>query len=242
MSRGIMPSNLTRPYLQSFTNLDGKRIGILGGSFDPVHNGHLTIARAVLSAHSLDNVVFVPAKQNPLKALAVQATDEQRLHMLELAIGDLPDFYISTCELEREGKSYSYLTASDIHDQAPTASLFWIGGFDNLQDRENQKTSLAHWYQKDRFLSLVNFVICTRQTSADISSHSISLKQHILNLDPKLYSEQQKSSLVNHIVEFPPVKASSTAIREMCRGRRYHNIPVPELVRKYLQEQELYRS
>lgn len=124
-----------------------KRIGILGGTYDPIHNAHLAIARAALASASLDRLLFVVAARPPHKTQGAVATPAQRLAMVEAALAEEPGMEASTIELEREGPSYTGETLSELHKIYRDAQLFLIIGLDSLADLPNWKdphTILAH--------------------------------------------------------------------------------------------------
>jgi nicotinate-nucleotide adenylyltransferase len=134
------------------------RIGVYGGSFDPIHVGHLAIARAALESAKLDRVVFVPARQSPLKKYAPQAGAADRLAMLEAAVKDEPRFGISRVELEREGPSY---TVDTLEALAKEGELYLILGSDALSD-------LARWKSPDRVRALAKILVARRPGAPDI--------------------------------------------------------------------------
>ena len=108
------------------------RLGIYGGTFDPIHLGHLLLARDALEQFRLEAVLFVPAGRSPFKATKAHATDTQRLAMLRLALKSNPRFWLTRCELDRPTPSYAYDTALEIGDAFPRAELFWLIGADQL--------------------------------------------------------------------------------------------------------------
>ena len=108
-----------------------RRIGVIGGSFDPIHHGHLLLARFALEQIPLDEVLFIPAADQPLKQGAY-APAEERWAMVELAIADCPDFVASRLELDRPGKSYTVETLRLLHQLYSRAALFFIIGADNI--------------------------------------------------------------------------------------------------------------
>jgi nicotinate-nucleotide adenylyltransferase len=132
-------------------------IGILGGSFDPVHNGHLSIANDALAGAPLDKLLFVPAAQAPLKGRAPSAPAADRLAMLRLALGDNPPPHleISDIELRRGGVSYSVDTARELHRLHPRDTLFWLIGAD-------QAARLKEWRDIRALAELVTFLVMGR--------------------------------------------------------------------------------
>ena len=132
-----------------------ERIGIFGGSFHPIHNGHLLLARHAMEVLSLDRVLFVIDRIPPHKELDGGATTEDRLALLRLALADQPGFYPETMELYREGKSYSFDTLTDLHAREPNAKLFFLMGSDMLR-------SFATWHRPDGISRLATLV-CTER-------------------------------------------------------------------------------
>jgi len=127
------------------------RLGIFGGTFDPVHLGHLLLARDALEQMRLDAVLFVPCAQSPLKSHRTLAGDAQRLAMLKAALRGEPRFWLSRCELDRPGPSYSVDTAREIGAAFPHAELFWLIGRD-------QWAQLDRWHEPDELRRLVRFI------------------------------------------------------------------------------------
>jgi nicotinate-nucleotide adenylyltransferase len=113
------------------------RLGIFGGSFDPVHNGHLAVALACQRNAALHEVWFTPAAIQPLKQSGPHASDADRVEMVRLAAGHEPTWRICTIELDRGGPSYTVDTLRQIHDELPEARLFFLIGADALRDAPN---------------------------------------------------------------------------------------------------------
>lgn len=137
------------------------RLGVFGGSFDPVHVGHLAIALAALDCVPLDRVVFVPARRSPLKAHGPVATSADRLAMLRLATGDEPRFSVSTLELDRPGESYTVATLEALADQG---ELFLILGADAASD-------LPRWHEPERISELATLLVAARPGVAAAGGH-----------------------------------------------------------------------
>lgn len=137
------------------TSAASPRLGILGGSFDPVHLGHLLAAQDAWENAGLDRVVFMPAAQAPLRSAAPQATAEQRLALLRAALEGDDRFALSTLELERGGTSYTIDTVQAFRALHPAAELFWIIGAD-------QAARLPLWHQIAALSQLVQFIVLAR--------------------------------------------------------------------------------
>lgn len=133
-----------------------RRVGILGGTFDPIHYGHLMVAEQVFDQLHLDEVIFFPNAIPPHKEKSNATTDAQRVEMLELALADNPHFSIDTLELERSGKSYTYDTMDILTTLHPDTSFHFIIGADMVMD-------LPNWHRIDELLELVTFVGVKRE-------------------------------------------------------------------------------
>ena len=128
------------------------RVGIFGGTFDPVHVGHLAIARAALDSASLGRVIFVPARRSPLKTTGPIASEADRFAMLEAAVKDEPRFSVSRVELERPGPSFTVDTLEALRDQG---ELSLILGSDALAD-------LPKWRSPERIRQLATLLVARR--------------------------------------------------------------------------------
>lgn len=133
------------------------RVGVFGGSFDPVHVGHLAIANAALEAERLDRVVFVIARRSPLKEHAPVASDADRLAMLVAATKDEPRFAVSRIELDREGPSYTVDTLEALRVEG---ELFLILGSDAAAD-------LGRWRMPERIRELATLLVARRPGAPD---------------------------------------------------------------------------
>jgi len=136
-----------------------KRVGIFGGSFDPVHLGHLLVARAAREEMQLDRLIFVPANRSPFKRAAPPAPDALRLRMLRLALAGVEWSCVSEVELKRGGVSYSVDTVRTLGREFPGAQLFLLIGEDNLE-------SLSSWREAGTLLKLVEFLVIPRPGAA----------------------------------------------------------------------------
>ena len=131
-----------------------KKIGIYGGTFDPIHHAHLILGRQTCEQLGLDRVIFVPAALSPFKK-ATHASGEARMSMLRAAIEGELMFTVNDCELRRPPPSYSIDTVLEIHEREPDAELFWLIGADNV-------SGLNKWHQIDELKKLVQFIVLDR--------------------------------------------------------------------------------
>jgi len=133
-----------------------QRLAVFGGSFDPVHNGHLQIARAARDALRLDLVLFIPCRQSPHKEDGTVASEEERLKMLELATSDLPWANVSEIEMLLPPPSYSWVTAEALNEIYPAARLFWLMGADQWE-------LIQSWARPEYLADLVEFIVHDRR-------------------------------------------------------------------------------
>jgi nicotinate-nucleotide adenylyltransferase len=134
------------------------RLGIFGGTFDPVHHGHLLLARDALEQARLSAVLFVPCAQSPHKTGRPRATNAQRLAMLRGALRGESRFWLSRCEIDRPGPSYAIDTVREIAAAFPRAALSWLIGADQL-------ARLTEWGQWDELRQAVTFLVFPREAN-----------------------------------------------------------------------------
>jgi nicotinate-nucleotide adenylyltransferase len=133
-----------------------ERVGILGGSFDPIHLGHLLLAQAALEELNLERILFVPAGLSPFKTDAPPAASPSlRLEMLQAAIAGEPRFGIDDRELRREGPSYTIDTVTEMLGDYPGVRFLYLIGTDHLRD-------LDHWHRIGELRNLVDFAVLDR--------------------------------------------------------------------------------
>ena len=200
----------------------GRRIGIMGGTFDPIHVGHLITAEMVRSAASLDEVVFIPSARPPHKDGARAASAEDRLIMTERAVQDNPYFSVSDMELKREGPSYTVDTIAELRARLDDAELFFITGADAMND-------LYRWHEPKRLLCSCQFIVATRQGAP---------------LDELLLAEKFTAEERSHIqvLPTPHLEISSSVIRARIRAGLSVRHLVPRAVEEYIEKRGLYRE
>lgn len=199
-----------------------KRIGVLGGSFDPLHYGHLILAEQIRQEADLDKVILIPAYVNPFKEEVPPADGAHRLEMLRLAAGDHPFFGISDIELKREGPSYTYDTLAELKaKEYPDDELFFIMGTDSFYQ-------LEHWFKAKELIENFGFLIGMRK-----GYDEEELKQTIARL-------QQTLPLRAEYIRIPELEISSTDIKQRIRDGKSVRFLLPDPVISYIRENELY--
>lgn len=135
-----------------------QRIGLYGGSFDPVHLGHLLVARAALEELHLHQVLFIPAARSPFKPSSQPAPDALRLRWLRIALAGEPRFQLTDLEIQRGGTSYTVDTVRVVQQRHPGARLHWLIGADHVP-------TLPQWREAHALAQLVEFVVIPRPGS-----------------------------------------------------------------------------
>jgi nicotinate-nucleotide adenylyltransferase len=197
------------------------KLGVLGGTFDPIHNGHLAIAGEAFNKLSLDRVLFVPARRQPLKDRYDIESVENRIDMILLAIKDFPQFELSTVETDGEGPNYTVDTLRILKQQYNGVELYFILGWDSLEE-------LPRWKQPEEIIKLCRIVALTRSTVP---------APQVKKLDEIIPGLSQRLILL----DMAPVDISSTDIRRrLSRGLSIHGM-VPQQVEDYIINQGLYK-
>lgn len=141
------------------------RIGVVGGTFDPIHVAHIAMAEAARGCAALDRVLIIPAGVPPHRPQP-EAGDQERLAMCRLAVLGHPDLEVSDVELRRPGASYTVLTLEELHQRCPGAELFLVLGWDAARE-------LRSWYRPDRVLDLATLVVVPRPGLPDPSEEDV---------------------------------------------------------------------
>jgi nicotinate-nucleotide adenylyltransferase len=154
-------------------------ICLFGGSFDPVHKGHIHFAELVIKSFNLDAFYFIPTYFSPFKAKNTYAEDVHRLHMLQLACKHIDKAQVSNIEIERKGLSYTIDTLKTFHDIFPKHQLLWVIGDDHLP-------TLEKWRSYPEHFTYCDFIILPRnleRASTLIDQHPYKKQLHLLNID-----------------------------------------------------------
>ena len=209
--------------LADFASLHG-RVGIFGGSFDPIHNGHLQLAQRAKEDLKLDAIVFIPAKQNPLKDKK-PTLDHLRLEMILAAINEIDGFYVSPMEFQKQEKSFSYQTVSEINSVLPEDSkLFMLVGSDCLLD-------FHRWHRAHELIKLTELAVMRRDGN-------LSMVNMIENL-MKNFSPKEIERMTRNILE-PVEQISSTQIREQVSKGNIFSTSLPNSVKSIIIQNSLY--
>jgi len=205
--------------------LTAKRIGVFGGSFDPVHMGHLVVAQDAAERLELSEVVFIPAAIPPHKQHLQQVDAKHRLNMLNLAVESDIRFSVSDIELQRGGVSYSIDTVTQLQALRPDAQLFLIVGSDTLVDLHN-------WYKIDELLGLCEVATFLRPGESDLRE----IAQKVV------LGGRHKERLLGNLVDAHLVAISSSEIRmRIAEGLGIRYLVPPE-VEMYIFEHGLYQG
>jgi len=194
-----------------------RRIGILGGSFDPVHYGHLIMAERARVQCRLEAVWFLPTSMNPLKQDGPSATPGQRVEMLELAIGGHDAFEICRSEIDRDGPSYTYETLEILTSENPDTEFVFIMGADSLAD-------LRQWKNPERICELVSIAVVCRPDSPQPEGD-------MFPVDSPVWMR----------VDMPLIGLSSRELRSAIAKDIGVRFQTPRAVEAYISQEELYR-
>ena len=191
----------------------GTRLGVMGGTFDPIHVGHLVTAEEALHQFSLDEVVFVPTGRPWMKEHDVVASPEDRFHMTALGIEPEPRFRVSRMEVDRGGATYTIDTLRALRDEEPGVELFFITGADAMLE-------IMRWKEPETVFDLAHFIAATRPgyDIEPLDAHPDVTAMHI-----------------------PALAISSTDIRSRVRDGRPIRFLVPQPVESHIREVGLYR-
>lgn len=188
-----------------------KKIGILGGTFDPPHLGHLIIAEEAYHSCKLDEVWFMPVNQPPHKNRIISEAGD-RFNMVKIAIATNPHFKLCDIELEREGRSYTVDTIRELKSRYPDCAFYFIIGGDMAED-------LPNWRGINELAQMVSFIAFERPG----------------------FTEPKGNDLVKMVkIPSPAIRLSSTELRTRIRENRTTTYYLPEEVKKYIEENRLY--
>lgn len=207
-----------------FENNNNKiKIGIMGGTFDPIHYAHLATAEFIRDKYKLDKILFIPSGNPPHKQKKNVVDKYDRYNMVILATRNNDDFIVSDIEIERDKKTYTIDTLRQLKQKYPNAQIYFITGADAICDIET-------WKDVEENFKLATFIAATRP--------GISL----LRAQEKIENLKNKYSANIISVYVPSLDISSTYIREQIKEGRSVRYLVPESVEKYINKKNLYKN
>ena len=198
-----------------------KKVGIMGGTFDPIHYGHLLLAQNALETYGLDDILFVPSGTPWLKESTKVLSKNKRVSMTGIAIEDNPRFALSTIEIDREGNSYSYETVEELKKHNPGLNFYFIMGADSLLQIES-------WKCPDRLMKECTLLVAVRD-----DCDKEGLEKQIAYL-----TERYEARI--EILPAARIDISSTRIREMIQEGRSVRYMLPDSVIAFIQKNHLY--
>jgi len=214
------------------------KIGIFGGTFDPIHWGHLRSAEEVGETYRLDRVYFIPASIPPHKSGRTTTPARDRLQMVRLAVARNPRFSVSTVELARPGLSYSIDTIRDFASKLKkTDSLYFIIGLDAFRE-------IGTWKDFAEIFSLCNFIVTSRPGSKEndpLKGTGVAVKK-LFCYDFKRKNYRHRSGTRVHFIELTDIAISASEIRALVRQGESIRYLVPASVEKYIKRRGLYGS
>lgn len=199
-----------------------EKIGIMGGSFNPIHLGHLILAENARYSCQLNRIIFIPTGEHPFKNGSNRPSASDRLEMVKMAIQDNPFFELSDIEIKREGMCYTLDTVRELESIFPKAAFYLITGADIIFE-------LDRWYEKEKLFKKLHFLTAHRPGY----DHS-ELDKHIDRLKKEFGLKIKK-------ITVPEIDISSSAIREKLLCDEPVKYMIPENVENYIFENSLYR-
>ena len=207
-------------------NNEPKKIGIMGGTLNPVHHGHLVTAQEALDQFGLDEVIFIPTGDPPHKIEDLLAHAEDRYLMTVISTSSNSSFFVSRVEIDRTGKSYTIDTVKELRKIYGSGSeLYFITGADAILE-------ILTWTNTREIVTLTKFIAATRP-GYDLSK--------IKGLKTTLFDSEDKADRRIFIMEIPALAISSTNIRQRIKNGRPVNYLVPEGVNNYILKHGLYK-
>lgn len=204
------------------SNSTKKKIGIMGGTFNPIHAGHLMLAQWAMEDAELDRILFIPAGCPYMKDTNHVLDGKNRLKMVELAIEGNPYFAASGMEIVREGYTYTCDTLEQLQAENKNASLYFIMGADCLY-------SIEKWKDPERIFKACTVIAAARNASP------------IEKMEKKCLELKEKFGAGIRLLQFPAIELSSTNIRERVANQQSIRYMVPENVRAYICDNHLYQ-
>ncbi len=209
------------------------RIGIFGGTFNPIHTGHLRVAEEVREALGLERILFVPSSLPPHKELDFGVSGKRRLGLVERAVAGNPAFDVLTFEVEQPGPSYTVRTLEHVRANYKTVPYFILG-----QDAFNE---FASWYDVEGLLESAHFVVMSRPGARRPDLDEIlGTRARAFSPTKRGFRSQRGREIL--LVDVTPLDISSSRIRDLVRAGRSIRYLVPPAVEAYIRDEGLYRS
>lgn len=200
-----------------------KKIGLMGGTFNPIHNGHVMLAEHALTEYKLDEIWFIPSGISWLKSDQNVLDCITRKEMTELAIKNHPKFILSTIEIDREGNSYSYETVCELKKKNPAHEYFFIMGADSLLNVEK-------WVHPEILMHECKLLVAVRDDCDHMALHK----------QIELLSDKYNANISQ--LAMPKFDISSSKIRQLIQKGDSITGMVPVYVEKYIYEHKLYQK
>jgi nicotinate-nucleotide adenylyltransferase len=200
-----------------------KKIGIMGGTFNPIHYGHLFLAENAYEQIGFDKVLFMPSKNPPHKAKPDEVTEQQRVEMVELAIADNPHFELSTLELNREGYTYTADTLTMMTQSNPNTKYYFIVGADSL-------FMMQKWKEPQIIFNHCIVVVAGRD----------NVEKEKINQHAQYLKNVYNANILQ--IEMPTIQIASAIIRERIVQNKTIRYYVPDKVEDYIKKNKLYMT
>jgi nicotinate-nucleotide adenylyltransferase len=214
------------------------RIGLFGGTFDPIHWGHLRSAEEVREAFALDRILFIPTAKPPHKRGQTKTSQRDRLAMVRLALASNPNFGVSTVEINRPGVSYSIDTLRYFAARKRRQDTYYfILGLDAFRE-------IGTWKDFKEVFPLCNFIVTSRPGSRKanlLSGTSIAVRK-LFCYDPKERTHRHRSGTTLHFLQLTDFAVSASDIRARVRQGKSIRYLVPQTVEEYIGKRHLYRE
>ncbi len=216
---------------------DQEKIGLFGGTFNPIHCGHIKAAKVVQEIFTLDKVLFIPSFIPPHKESQKIVSPDHRLKMVELAVGDTLNFVASSIEIEEKGTSYSIFTLQKIRTIHPDARFFFILGVDTFMEIDT-------WKNHERVLEHCKFVVISRKGYRLEDAKNVLDRKYVSKIFDLSGTEKIRENLSLSykifLLPFDSLDIASTEIRESVRKNKSIAHMVPKPVANYIFEKKLY--
>ena len=202
-----------------------KKVGIFGGSFDPVHVGHLWIAEAALETLGLTEIRWIPTATSPLKPNGPVASNDQRVEMLKLAVGGAERHIVDDREIRREGVSYTFDTVSELNAEYPESEIVMVIGSDSL-------ATMPKWHRPEELLKMATLAVVQRGGESEIDFGVLD----------GLVEEQRIELFRQSVIKMPVIEISSSELRKRVRAGQGIRFRTPRAVEAMIAASRLYRD